>query len=297
MNDKIVFIINPISGKGKGKLIAPQITAYFKNTPYTINVLFAEYPGHAIELTEQALKEKPKTIVACGGDGTINEVAQVLIGKNIPLGIIPIGSGNGLASNLEIPKEIKKALGLIIHAPIHTIDVGRIQNQYFFSNAGFGIDAQVIHRYAAAKKRNFIGYLKASMWSFFNYNPSKLKIKLEGQSFLSQSYFFLLISNSNEAGYGISFTPQAKLNDGVFDVVAIEQLNFFELIHFAWSVITKQIPKMKKATTFQTHAIEILSTRKNIIAQVDGEPYEIHDPNIQLQIIPNALKVLTFKNI
>lgn len=297
MSEKIVFIINPISGKGLGKIIEPQIQEYFQSKPYSIETIFADYPGHAIALTQLAVKQNPKAIVACGGDGTINEVAQALIGQNIPLGILPLGSGNGLASNLAIPKEIEKALDLIINAPTHVIDVGRIQNHYFFSNAGFGIDAQVIHRYASAKQRNFIGYLKASLWSFLHYKPQPLQFSVEGNYSTAKSYFFVMISNSNEAGYGISFTPNAKLNDGVFDIVAIEQLNFFEFIQFAWCVIRKQIPQMKKATTFQTHKIEIISKKDVIIAQIDGEPFEIHDTSIQLQIIPKALQVLTFKNI
>ena len=101
MKKHIIFIINPISGKGKGRFIESDIVDFFKDKPYRIEIIFAEYAGHAKEIVQDKINESPDIIVACGGDGTINEIAQGLIGSHVKLGIVPIGSGNGLASNLR----------------------------------------------------------------------------------------------------------------------------------------------------------------------------------------------------
>ena len=158
MKRKILFIINPISGKGKGKDLKFIIDDFFKDNNIEILCRFTEYEGHSIQIIKEEILNNPSVIVACGGDGTINEVAQSLVGKSIPLGIIPMGSGNGLASNLKISKDINTALQVIISNHITTIDVGLMNDKYFFSNMGLGIDVKVIHRYTSQKKRDFSGY-------------------------------------------------------------------------------------------------------------------------------------------
>ena len=295
MSNSILFIINPISGNGKGKLIEPEILTYFKNKNRAIKIIFAEYAGHAKQIALDELANHHDAIIACGGDGTINEVAQSLVNTSTPLGILPIGSGNGLASNLHIPKDISKALAVIEEQFVLQMDVGKLNDQYFFSNVGIGMDAQVIHRYAEEKKRNFSGYMKATIWSFLNYKSKAITLETEEQKLSTDQYFFALISNSNEAGYGISFTPYAKWNDGKLDLLLVKKLNLFELLQFGICVITKKIDQMKKSITLQPKWIKIKSEEKSFKAQIDGEAVFIDSNVIEVSILPKALRILVPK--
>ena len=159
----IHFIINPISGKGNHNIGKTELEKHFPKEKFKIEVDYSNYKKHAILLTKKAIANKPDCVVACGGDGTINEVASCLINTKIKLGIIPVGSGNGLASNLNIPKEIEKATEIIRNGNSQTIDVGQVNEHYFFSNMGIGIDAHIIKKYETYKKRTLIAYLKASI--------------------------------------------------------------------------------------------------------------------------------------
>jgi diacylglycerol kinase (ATP) len=292
MNNRIIFIVNPISGKGKGKGIKPVLESFFKNKAYDIDIIFADYAGHAKEIVKDQIKLNPSVIVACGGDGTISEVAESLVGTTIPLGILPIGSGNGLASNLNISKDIEIALNTILEYNVLTIDVGKINDRYFFSNIGLGIDANVIHRYTEKKQRNFVGYFKASIWSFLNFKPINYKVKFDGLEQIENDYFFVLCSNSNEAGYGISFTPDAKLNDGKIDVICVEKLNMVQYLQFFYAVLFRKINSFDKAVLKQVNHVVFETNQHALKMQIDGEAVVSDVNRIEVSVIPQSLNVL-----
>ena len=292
MKNKIIFIINPIAGKGKGRMIETEIQSYFNQKNVEFETFLTESIGHATEITNQVLTKNPDIIVACGGDGTINEVAQALVGSNVALGIIPIGSGNGLAANLHIPKTTEKAFETILNAKINKIDAGKINENYFFSNMGLGIDADVINNYAQTKTRNFLGYVTASTKAIFNFQPKKFNIELDNEHTLDDDFYFVFCSNSNEAGYGISFSPNAKLNDGKLDFLAVKKLNFIEQIQFSANVLGKRIEKMKQAKVLQVNSVKFNSKQTKTIAQVDGEAVIFNQNSIEVSIVPNALNVI-----
>ena len=169
----IHFIVNPISGSGQNSLSKKFLQEYFETEAYSITIKFSEFKGHAIELTKQSIQDQAFIIVACGGDGTINEVASTLVGTNVLLGIIPVGSGNGLASNLGISKNIKRALQTIKKMKVSKIDVGCVNKRYFFSNSGFGFDANVIKNYEASERRTLISYIKSGLKSFREFHKQE----------------------------------------------------------------------------------------------------------------------------
>ena len=292
MKNKIIFIINPIAGKGKGLMIETEIQSYFNQKNVEFETFLTESIGHATEITNQVLTKNPDIIVACGGDGTINEVAQALVGSNVALGIIPIGSGNGLAANLHIPKTTEKAFETILNAKINKIDAGKINENYFFSNMGLGIDADVINNYAQTKTRNFLGYVTASTKAIFSFQPKKFNIELDNEHTLDDDFYFVFCSNSNEAGYGISFSPNAKLNDGKLDFLAVKKLNFIQQIQFSANVLGKRIEKMKQAKVLQVNSVKFNSKQTKTIAQVDGEAVIFNQNSIEVSIVPNALNVI-----
>ena len=178
-------------------------------------------------MANEAVSLKPDYIVACGGDGTINEVASALVNSDVLLGVIPVGSGNGLASNLGISKNVQQALAVIKSGKRSSIDVGVVNEHYFFSNRGIGIDSMIIKKYSQSSKRSLFIYMKAAMSAAFEFIPKKAMVAY-GSKLTTLTPFMLFISNSNQMGYGMSLTPKASLDDGWLDLFVVPNLSFFQ---------------------------------------------------------------------
>ncbi|MGC1205225.1 MAG: diacylglycerol kinase family protein, partial [Flavobacteriaceae bacterium] len=232
-------------------------------------------------------------IIACGGDGTINEVASTLVDTNIPLGIIPVGSGNGLASNLGIPKNIRKALHIIKNRKISKIDVGCVNYKYFFSNTGFGFDANVIENYEASQRRTLFCYIKASLKSFREYHKRKeIAININGDSEVVNP-FLIFISNSNELGYNFSLTPKASLQDGLLDVVIVPKIGKLKMLFFGFCMLIKKPQLLKDVKCFQTKEITLSRKRGDFFeSQIDGELAKISEQSLTISLKEKALSVI-----
>ena len=288
----IHFIINPISGSGKHNLSASCILSQFSKEEYKIQVDYTNQKKHAIVLTKAAITRNPDYIIACGGDGTINEVASCLVGTSIKLGIIPVGSGNGLASNLNIPRNFDKAIAIIKKGNSTAMDVGQLNHKYFFSNMGIGIDAMIIKKYERAGKRTLPAYIKAALSSSLEFKPQKTIVHFNNQ-IVETDPLMLFISNSNEMGYNMSLTPKASLHDGLLDMIIIPKLSFLEKIMLGYYVLRNTIEKFKKAKHFLVKDIQIEMPSKIFIdAQIDGEQYNLKTNKIKVSLLPKALQVL-----
>ena len=240
-----------------------------------------------------AVLKNPDCIIACGGDGTINEVASSLVNSNIKLGIIPVGSGNGLASNLKIPKKIAEAISIIKAGISSKIDVGKVNSQYFFSNMGIGIDSMIIKKYEHSGKRTLLAYVKASLLSSFSFKPVETFIEIDGVTSIAKP-LLLFISNSNEMGYNMSLTPKASLVDGQLDLVIVRELNFGEKIKFGFHVLQNSISEFKKARQVSIEKCNIKLPEKIFTdIQIDGEFYNLKTNKIEIGIIKKGLNVLT----
>ncbi|MCI9846867.1 diacylglycerol/lipid kinase family protein [Flavobacterium pectinovorum] len=289
----IHFIINPISGSGKHNLSASYILQHFPSGEFKVEVNYTKHKSHAVELTKAAIANKPDYIIACGGDGTINEVASCLVNTTIILGIIPVGSGNGLASNLNIPRDFKKAIAIIKQGKTTSIDVGKINQQYFFSNMGIGIDALIIKKYERSGNRTLSSYVKAALSSSFEFKVQPAIVSF-GDQVLKVNPFMLFVSNSNEMGYNMSLTPKASLSDGVLDMVIIPELTFIEKLLLGFNVLRNSIEKFKKAKHYLVDELHIEMPLKTFTdIQIDGEQHNIKSNIITISIIPTGLKVLT----
>lgn len=288
----IHFIINPISGNGKHNIGKTMLKKYFPETNFKIEVDYSNYKKHALVLTKNAIAKNPDYIIACGGDGTINEVASCLINTKIKLGIIPVGSGNGLASNLNISKELERASEIIRNGKTQFIDVGKANDHYFFSNMGFGIDALVIKKYDNYNSRTLISYVRATLASSLQFQPIKTILSFNNQIIHSNA-FMLFISNSNEMGYGMSLTPKASLNDGLLDVVIVSKLNFIDKMILVMRVMSNKIEKFKKAKHTLIEKISIEMPDKIFLdTQIDGEYHNLKTNKIEVAIIKSGLEVL-----
>lgn len=288
----IHFIVNPISGKGKHPITKAYLETYFSPEKYAIEIAYTAYKKHAIALTKNAVAKRPSIIVACGGDGTIHEVAAELVNRAIALGIIPIGSGNGLASNLKISKDIEKAIATILRGNRSSIDVGKAGDKYFFSNMGLGIDAMIIKKYESQKERSLVTYIKAALKSSSEYVPQTFNVSYKGVKIKTKP-FLLFISNSNEMGYNLSLTPKASLQDGLLDFLIISKVNLIEKMYLGLLVF------LNKSAFFHKYKHRLLSeitidTESNsyIEMQLDGEYYYLESNQLHVSILPSALKIV-----
>ena len=290
---RIHFIVNPIAGHGRSSLTETLLEPYFVRGVHQLTVKHSEYKRHASQLTRESITEKANIIVACGGDGTINEVASCLIGSTIPLGIIPIGSGNGLASNLRIPKQLRKALEIIKNQWMVKIDVGKINDRHFFSNMGIGFDASVIKHYESSQKRTLSGYVRACLISLRDMGQNqKLSVSINDLNHLVDP-FIILISNSNEMGYNLSLTPKASLQDGLLDVLIVSKIGRMKMLWLGVLIILRKVYWLKEAKSFQTKQLQLSRNDKNYFeSQIDGELQEIDKGNLNISIQEKSLSVL-----
>ncbi len=288
----IHFIVNPISGNGKHIITRSTLRSFFPADMFRIEVDYTEHKKHATELTNNAITNNPDYIVACGGDGTINEVASCLINTSIKLGIIPVGSGNGLSAHLHIPKNIEQALQVIINGQSTAIDVGRLNDKYFFSNMGVGIDAMIIRNYENSGRRTLIAYIKASLAASMEFKPQKTALSFNNKM-LEENPFMLFISNSNEMGYNMSLTPKASLKDGMLDLVTVPRLSFPEKLILGYYVLRNKVDKFKKAQHALVDHLHIELPEKIFTdAQIDGEYHNLKTNSLKVSVIKSGLEVI-----
>lgn len=248
---------------------------------------------HAKALTKTSIEEGAQIIVACGGDGTINEVASCLVNTSVVLGILRMGSGNGLASNLKIPKNLKKALAIIKNQNVITIDTGTINGEAFFSNTGVGFDAHIIFDFEENTTRRLFSYVKSTLRTLKKYHYKNVVELKYNQTTELISPFLLFVSNSNEMGYKMSLTPRASLQDGLLDLVIVPELSNFKLFLFAILFLFKKHHWMKEVRFKQITSLEIKSVDDIILKiQKDGEFFAPKQPRIAIEIHSKNLTVL-----
>ncbi|GGF14665.1 diacylglycerol/lipid kinase family protein [Flavobacterium limi] len=285
----IHFIVNPISGGGTHNINAQMIRNFFPS--YVVVVEYTQYKGHAMALATAAMENDPYCIVACGGDGTVNEVASCLVKSKIILGIIPVGSGNGLASHLKIPKQIDRAMDIISKGRTIRIDAGKANNYYFFSNMGIAIDGMIIKKYEKAKRKKLMAYAWASFVAAFEYRTAETLLNINGQNMWIEP-MLLFISNSNEMGYGMSLTPRASLTDGKLDIFMVPKINFFEKLQLAFSILKGTTESFKKARMIKCDTMNIVVPKKIFIdAQIDGEYHYLKTNKVYVTILKESLSV------
>ena len=291
---KIHFIINPVAGKGNNSLSYKHLESFFSKEQYQIVIKESTHKKHAVTLTQDSVNEQADIIVACGGDGTINEVASCIVGSNITLGIIPLGSGNGLASNLNIPKNINKALNLIKAQNTILIDSGVINERYFFSNCGIGFDAQVIKNYESYKHHTLKSYIKAYFKTIFQ-KKELVDFEVEiNDTILQVKPFMIFTSNSNELGYKISLTPQASLQDGILDIVIVSKIGKIKTLLVSLLMLFKKHTLLKEVKKYESNKLVIHKNNKaSIETQIDGEFYLLQNSQASISILNKSLRVIS----
>ena len=248
--------------------------------------------GHSIALTEKAIDEKADVVVACGGDGTINEVAQGLVETQIPLGIIPLGSGNGIARHFKIPLEISKSVQVIKKNKLTKMDVGVANGHYFFGNMGCALESHFIRSYQKNQRHGIWAYVIAFFDALVSFKHQKIQVEyLDNVREISP--FILLVSNANQQGYDFSLTPQAQSDDGLLDLFWMEKSNVFNKIKFFLYALLKKKLMGKRFDLISLSTLKIrLLDQDDFCVQIDGENLPIFSNYIEIKVLPKKLNVI-----
>lgn len=285
---KIIFIVNPFSGIGRQKGIELQIEKNLDVGKFAYKVVYTEAPNHARTLSEQAMMENFDVIVAVGGDGTVNEVAQPIVGTKTLLAIIPSGSGNGLARHLHIPIETEKAIQVINALNSKSIDTVEVNNQFFVSIAGVGFDAQVARKFAGQKRRGFFKYMQITFREYFRYRPKKFTMVVDGQKIVRRA-LFISFANSDQFGYNTSISPNARIDDGLIDICIMKKVPFWKILLVIPLLFTKKIDRSPYMEIIRAKMVDIKQKKKTI--NLDGEPVKM-SRQLHIEVKPKSLWVI-----
>jgi diacylglycerol kinase (ATP) len=286
----ILFIINPISG-GKRKIKLPSIIdKYLDKAQYNPTYTFTEYVGHAAEIAGEAEKKDIDVIIAVGGDGTINEVAGKMVNSNKVFGVIPFGSGNGLARFLNIPLKPEKAIALINKGNHQLIDTAELNGRRFFNMAGMGFDAHLSAVFAGNKKRGLKSYVELGFKEITTYKAKPYRIEIDGQTYNKEA-FAISIANSSQYGNNVYISPKSSLTDGYLDICIIHPISLVKLPVLAYQMIAAKTHKSSLVEIIRGKQIRI-EREANDAVHLDGEPFEM-GKELNIIIFPSSLKILT----
>lgn len=297
MHRKFLFFINPISGEGRKKNL--KLIKIIKDSTNSKNFLFeiieTNEDGNYPWLIDKLINEKFTEIIVCGGDGTINKIAKLLLHTRIKIGIIPSGSGNGLALSLKIPLKTEDALNVIFNGKNKYIDAFNINDNFSCMLCGIGMDARIAQDFANDSKRGLSTYIKQSIKNFVSSNTFNFTIKINGNNFNTDA-FFISIANSNQFGNNFTIAPKAILHDGLLDVIVVQKMHKAKLI---WAIGKQmkfgKISEIGELDTTQ-NTILYFQTDKLTIINHDGAPLHIDgDPAVsasqfKIKILPKALR-------
>lgn len=297
MNRKILYFINPVSGPNRKPLLKDAIVKKMHEQKIPFEIAFTnpngEYPG----LADKIKREDITDVVICGGDGTVNQIVSCLLGTDVNIGIIPCGSGNGLALAAKIPRNINKALEMILTGNSTFIDAFFINEKFSCMLCGVGFDAQVAHDFAMQPKRGLTTYVIQSVKNFITAKPYLFDITCSGKTFSTEAYF-ISVANSNQFGNNFTIAPKASLHDGLLDVIVVKKMSKARMI---WAVL-QQIRSGEVGTqeerNFHKREVLYFQTDKLIIhnhqlapLHIDGDPAET-SKKFKIEVLLKAFKLI-----
>lgn len=286
---KIVFVVNPISGTQGKKAILKCVEERIDRSIYEYQIVETQYAGHATQIAAEAAKVGVHIVVAIGGDGTINEIARSLIHTDTALGIIPCGSGNGLARHLRIPMDYKAAIDILNKGYQICIDYGKINDIPFFCTCGVGFDAFVSLKFADSGKRGLLTYLENTLHESLTYQPETYEIENE-EGTVKHEAFLIACGNASQYGNNAYITPFASMRDGLLSVSILAPFTPVEVPLIVGQLFSNTLDKNSHMTTITARKITI--KRKNAApVHYDGEP-AIMDAELKIEVVPDGLKVL-----
>jgi len=269
--------------------VVPIIEKFINNDIYDYEIINTQHKGHATEIAREYAARRYDAVIAVGGDGTVNEVGCGLIGSDTALGIIPCGSGNGLARHLGIPIDPFKAVKWLDKSIFTDIDYGTMNGQPFFCTCGVGFDAKVSDSFSKAGTRGVLTYLESIMKEIATYHNETYKLSFDDSSETFEA-FFITCANADQWGNNAFIAPTASLQDGLLDVIAAHPFNVVDAPLIAFQLFNRQIDKNPKVSVRKCNGVTI-TRQKEGPAHYDGDPV-IMGREIRIEIVPSGLKVL-----
>lgn len=285
---KIVFVINPVSGTERKEHIVTLIHENLKFSGIQYDIAYTTFAGHATELAKRAIEQEYDVVVAVGGDGTINEIAQALIKTKTALAIIPQGSGNGLARHLGIPLSTNEAIKRLLEPKKILIDAATANGNHFFCTSGIGFDAHVSASFAARTFRGLGGYAYFTIRELFSYKPLTYTLEFNGQHIQRQA-FLIAFANATQYGNNAYIAPQADIQDGKLDICILKPFSKVKIPQLTWQLFNRTLPQNEAIEVFKSDKIKI-HFDKAIPAHIDGESRGL-GTSIEYKSISKALTV------
>ena len=281
--------MNPISGTSNKAGIPELIANTLDTSLFDYEIKYTEHAGHAFELASEAKNEGADIVAAIGGDGTVNEVARAIVHSKTALGIVPCGSGNGLARHLMLPMQLKKSIEIINHCEIHELDYGIINGHPFFCTCGMGFDAFVSMKFAEAGKRGPITYAENILKEGLKYKPETYEIEDESGT-MRYKAFLISCANASQYGNNAYIAPQASMSDGLMDVIIMEPFDVIEAPQISIDMFNKTLDKNSKIKTFRTKKLHIHRKEPGLI-HYDGDPI-MEGEDIEVEIKAKGIKII-----
>ena len=291
MRLKIHFIIK-LSNSKIAKRIKEEVKIKFDGSKYQVKISESSFKGETKTLAREAVLDKTDLIVACGGDGTINEIINEIKERKFKIAIVPIGSGNGIARHFKIPLDISKSLDLILRHNYTFVDIGKVNESLFLGNVAFGIGADFIKNYHKIKNKGLVGYFLAFIKTIFSIKEKQFIIDIDGERIISTP-LILIVSNTNQQGYNFTVTPKAKTDDGLLDMFIVENRSFFKNIISVFKIVLGLNFYPGKSIYKKIENLNITPQKpiKNI--QIDGENLNVNDGIYKIKSVKKTLQLIT----
>jgi len=288
---KILFIVNPKAGiTPKSKVVIELLAGnIIPSSKFIPEVVFTERIGHATDLAKDAVVRGVDIVVASGGDGTVNEIASALVNTDIPLGILPAGSGNGLARSLGISMNYALALRTIIRGKTKMMDVVNVNDNMYTSIAGIGFDAFVAQKFAESSIRGMISYMQIILNEFSNYKPCTYSLIIDGVHIEKQA-LMIIFANGNQFGFNTRIAPDAKVDDGLIDICVVRKMPVSQLLITGYHLMKGTPEKTGYAEYFKGRNIQIRNITDPLM-NIDGEPKIMKSP-VDISIKPLSLCII-----
>jgi diacylglycerol kinase (ATP) len=297
MTRKILFLINPVSGTKSKIRLENRIIKKCLRENVACEFLFTTEDGDYSFLRNKVSKDSITDVVICGGDGSISPVVAGLLNVKVNIGIIPLGSGNGLALTAKIPRSVNKALDIILAGKAECVDAFWINGQLSCMLCGIGLDAQVAYDFSRQKRRGLSTYLAQSLKNFLTASPFPFELQVKKLKFRVDA-FFICIANSNQFGNNFTIAPEARLNDGLIDIIVVKKMSKARIL---WSVIRQmKAGKIrghedkkfhnKDVLYFQTDSLKIINPSLAPL-HIDGDHADTQG-EFNIEILPAAFMLL-----
>jgi len=289
------LIINPISGTRSKHGIADIVISRLSRDGWVVTPVYTSGPGDATEIAAGAAADGAHAVIAAGGDGTVNEIATALCDTGTALGIIPCGSGNGLARHLNIPTDTHDAIEALAGGRILRADYATVNNRRFFCTFGVGFDAEVSERFAGKNRRGLMTYMLSTLETYRRYCPDVYTIETDGRT-LTREALLVAVCNASQYGNNAFIAPGASVVDGLLDVIILHSGSPLSEMRMGLDMMAGTLGKNTTVDMIQTQSLTITRSTSGA-AHIDGEPVPDFGTSFSIRCHPGALNVIVPETI